>query len=184
MTEPQRGAMRAALSSSEVKGFLTKLKMQATEGDIESCPRYPHVLQLRSRSQQIEDRERSLAEAVCLREQDDVLLLGNTAAIEGFFLKKRHPIQLKGVGEDKPDPPPGVFVQAFLRAWQSSRGWTGIWLYVYAPKITVEFARQRWNTPGTNPKLEHQHLNKQIERVLVLCSNGWTELPLKLAGAP
>ena len=50
----------------------------------------------------------------------------------------KHPIQIKEVGEGKPDPPPGGFVQAFLNAWQNSRGWTGIWLYLDALKITTE----------------------------------------------
>jgi hypothetical protein len=130
MTEKQRLAVRVALASQEVKTMLSKLRLQMPETDVESCLRYPRVLQLRSRAHQIQDRERAFAESVCAKEQDDVLLLGNTASIEGFFLGSKHPLQLKGVGEDKLDPPPGVFVQAFLRAWQASKGWSGIWLYI------------------------------------------------------
>lgn len=181
MTGDQRRLLRAALNSPGVKSILTKLRVQVGETDVEACPRYPNVLQLRSRSHQIQERERAFGQAACSKERDHILLLGNTASIEGFFLQSKHPVQLKGVGADKPDPPPGVFVQAFLNAWQNSQGWTGIWLYVDAPKITTEFARQRWDTAGTQPRLEPQHLNNQISQICVRCSNGWADLPLKLA---
>ena len=160
MTDDQRRMLRAALNSQDIQSILNKLSVRVNEADVEASLRYPNVLQLKSRSHQLEERERALGQAVCLREHDHVLLLGNTPSIEGFFLQSKHPIQLKGVGEDKPDPPPGVFVQAFLKAWQHSKGWTGIWLYVDAPRITTEFARQRWDTAGTQPRLEPQHFEQ------------------------
>lgn len=183
MTDRQRNALKVALNSPDVAVILNKLGVRVREMDVEACSLYLNVLQLKSRSHQIQEKERSFAQAVCTKEHDDVLLLGNTPAVEGFFLRLKHPIQIKEVGEGKPDPPPGGFVQAFLNAWQNSKGWTGIWLYLDARKITTEFARQRWNTPGTQPKLELQHLNKQITHVCVRCSNGWADLPLKLAAA-
>jgi hypothetical protein len=181
MTDDQRRTLRAALNSPEIRSILSKLRLQASETDVEASLRYPNVLQLKSRSHQIQERERAFGQSVCLKEHDHVLLLGNTSSIEGFFLQAKHPVQFKGVGEDKPDPPPGLFVQAFLNAWQNSNGWTGIWLYVDAPRITTEFARQRWDTAGTQPRLEPQHLNNQISHISVRCSNGWVDLPLKLA---
>ena len=78
---------------------------------------------------------------------------------------------------------PGTFVQAFLTSWQKSRGWTGSWLYLDAMKLTTEFAKQRWNTPGTEPKLELRHLNNQIAHVSVRCSNKWAELPAETRGS-
>jgi hypothetical protein len=181
MTNDQRNALRTALTSPEVVSLLNKLGIQVIEANVEACHGCPNVLQLKSRSHQIQEKERGFAQAACTKERDDVLLLGNTPAVEGFFLRMRHAIQLKEVGEGRPDPPPGGFVQAFLTAWQNAKGWRGIWLYLDAPKITTEFAKQRWNTPGTLPKLEPQHLNNQIARVWVRCSNGWADLPLRLA---
>ena len=101
---------------------MKKLGVQVREMDVEACPRHPNVLQLKSRSHQIQDKERGFAQAVCSKEHDDVLLLGNTPAVEGFFLRMKHPIQLKEVGEGKPDPPPGGFVQAFLKSLAELKG--------------------------------------------------------------
>jgi hypothetical protein len=178
--EFQRLALQASLAAPAIESTLSKLKVVVTETGVEQALGYPHVLELKSRSYQIEPHEKSFAEKICGHEHDDVLLLGNTMAIEGFLLRKQIPIQLKRAGVDSTSPP-GVFVQAFLTAWQKARGWRGISLYISAPGITVDFARQRWNTAGTDPKLEQRHLNGQIGRVAVYCADGITDLPLQLA---
>jgi hypothetical protein len=181
MTESQRLSLATALSSGEVRSILAKLNLRVTEAEVESATGYCHVLQLKGRAHQISDREKSFSERICDREQDDVLLLGNTPAIEGFFLKSKRALQLKGAGENNPGSPPGVFVQAFLDSWQKAQGWRDVWLFISAPQITTAFARQRWNSVGTQPKLEQRHVNGQISRIVAFCSDGVVELPLALA---
>lgn len=80
MTDHQRNA-KAALNSPDVAAILNKLGVQVREMDVEACPRYPNVLQLKSRSHQIEEKECGFAQAVCTKEHDDVRLLGNTPAV-------------------------------------------------------------------------------------------------------
>jgi hypothetical protein len=180
VNEVQQSALTASLGSLVVKSALSKLNVSVTDADVRQAMGYAHVLELRSRSYQIEPHEKSFAEKICSHEQDDALLLGNTKAIEGFLLRKQSLIQLKraGIGSESP---PGAFVQAFLTAWQKAHGFRGISLYISAPGITVDFALRRWNTAGTDPKLEQRHLNGQIGRVSVYCSDGITDLPLQLA---
>lgn len=161
--------------------MLAKVTIRATAADVEQAPGYSRVFQLKGRANQIAVHEKIFAEKICAREHDDVLLLGNTPAIDGFFLKSRHAFQLKGAGEDNPGSPPGVFVQAFLNAWQKAYGWRDVWLFISAPRITTDFARQRWDSAGTLPKLEQWHLNGQIGRVVAVCSDGAIELPLQSA---
>jgi hypothetical protein len=181
MTESQRRMISEALTSIEIRAVLSKLRITVTEADVEQVPGYSHVYQLNSRAHQVSERERSFADRICGREHDDVLLLGNTPAIEGFFFRARRTFQLKEAGADALDPPPGVFVQAFLTAWQNAQGWRDVWLYISAQRITTEFARRRWNTPGTQPRLTPSHVNGQISRVAVFCGDGVVELPLAVA---
>jgi hypothetical protein len=179
MDELQRDSVKYSLASPTIGNALFKVNLSPTDSDIVQVMAYPHVLALKSRVHQLEPHEQSLADLVSRYERDDVLLLGNTPAIDGFLLKQNTLIQLKRAGVGR-EAPPGTFIQAFLTAWQKAHTWTGISLYISAPNITTEFAQRRWDTVGTDPKLEKHHLNGQISRVTVFCANGPTRLPLRL----
>src|SRR4051794_29513881 len=104
MSEFQKLALQASLKSSTVESALRTLNIAVTEADVGPALGYPRVLELKSRSYQIEPHERGFAETICGHEHDDALLLGNTRAIEGFLLKKQTLIQLKRAGIDSASP--------------------------------------------------------------------------------
>ena len=183
MTLDQKKVVAAALASIEAQNILSKLILKVAADDVQQAAGYQHVLEYKPLAHLIEAHERDFAEGICDREHDEVLLLGNTKAIEGFFLRSKHTLQMVEVGRDKLTQAPGAFVQAFLTKWQKAQGWRGIMLFIRSPLITTAFARQRWNTPGTQPKLMQSHLNGQISRIVVYCADGIVELPLVLPTA-
>jgi len=96
MTDNQRRSLMAAVNSAEILSVLSKLRMQIGEADVESCAQYPNGPQLKSRSHQIQDRERAFGQAVSLKERVDVLLLGTPHRLKGSFCKRNTRFSSKG----------------------------------------------------------------------------------------